>query len=139
MRNTTILVVEDEPRIVEIIERYLSLQGFGVKTAYNGKDALEILAQGAQVDLTVVDEKMPGMSGLSLIREIKKIRKDMPIIRLTGSISIAQLKRLSRKPDNSVLIKPIRLSELLSLVNKFLGRETERGSDPRKKNSSDRI
>jgi DNA-binding response OmpR family regulator len=62
-----ILVVDDEPAIVEILRRYLSAQGYQVSTAENGATMRRIMAEGA-VDLVLLDLGLPGEDGLALMR-----------------------------------------------------------------------
>ncbi|HEY7992655.1 MAG TPA: response regulator transcription factor [Candidatus Eremiobacteraceae bacterium] len=77
-----ILVVDDEPQIVEILEKYLTDEGFVVCSACDGAQAVE-LQQTELPDLIVLDLKMPGKHGFEAFREIRS-RSDVPIIMLTS-------------------------------------------------------
>ncbi|MFC1480336.1 response regulator [Candidatus Omnitrophota bacterium] len=116
----SILVVDDEPRIVEILNRFLCLRGYEVKKAYNGHEGLNILKKSKQIDLVILDEKMPGMSGEVFFEEIKKHGMDIPVVLLTGSIGVEQLARQKRKLFKHILYKPVRLSKLVELINRIL-------------------
>jgi DNA-binding response OmpR family regulator len=77
-----ILVVDDEPQIVEIVERYLSDEGFRVSHAYDGAEAIKIVDEEPP-DLIVLDLKMPVVNGSEALREIRS-RSGVPIIMLTS-------------------------------------------------------
>jgi len=83
MANEKILVVDDEPAIVELCTRFLTKEGYIVKTASNGQEAMEIF-QKEPVDLLLTDIRMRGMSGLELIDSAKKYEPGVAIVVITG-------------------------------------------------------
>lgn len=78
----TILVVDDEPKIVKLLRDYLERAGFGVRVASNGKLAFS-LARIEKPDLIILDLGLPQMDGLDVTRELRKV-SNVPIIMLTG-------------------------------------------------------
>jgi len=82
MSGETILIVDDEPTIVEVVQLYLQREGFKVLTAADGATALSTV-RGQQLDLVVLDLMLPGMSGLDVTREIRS-GGALPIIMLTA-------------------------------------------------------
>src|SRR5512136_3388253 len=78
----TILVVDDEPKIVKLVQDYLERAGFGVRVAADGKTALS-LARLEKPDLIILDLGLPGLDGLDVTRELRKV-STIPIIMLTG-------------------------------------------------------
>ena len=80
--GTSILLVDDEPQIVEVLERYLTDEGFRVHKAYDGQTAVA-LASSEQPHLVLLDLKLPGMSGFEAFREIRAA-STVPIIMLTS-------------------------------------------------------
>jgi DNA-binding response OmpR family regulator len=78
----TILVVDDEPKIVKLVRDYLERAGFGVRVAANGKLALS-LSRSEKPDLIILDLGLPQMDGLDVTRELRKV-SNVPIIMLTG-------------------------------------------------------
>src|SRR5688572_12196883 len=82
MSGETILIVDDEPTIVEVVELYLRREGFEVQTAVDGLAALKAVQQ-QRPDLIVLDLMLPGMSGLELTRQIRASGA-LPIIMLTA-------------------------------------------------------
>ncbi len=89
-QRASILVVDDEPHSLFGIFEVLQEEGFHTITAENGKDALEKFKTNS-IDLVITDEKMPDLSGMDLLLEIKKINPNIPVILVTafGSVSMA--------------------------------------------------
>src|SRR2546428_11754130 len=83
----TILVVDDEPKIVQSARDYLQRAGFSVVSASDGTAALST-ARAAKPDLIVLDLKLPGMDGLDVARELRKTN-NVPIIMLTARVDEA--------------------------------------------------
>lgn len=81
--NEKILVVDDEPEILETISEFLTAEGFRVTTAASGEDALACIAADS-FPLMITDMKMPGLSGLDLLRKVKTQDEDTEVIVLTG-------------------------------------------------------
>jgi two-component system, response regulator, stage 0 sporulation protein F len=79
MKNTRILVVDDEENIRLLFREELEEEGYEVAVAVNGYDALEKLKE-SRFDLVVMDIKMPGMDGIQTLNEIKNANKDQPVI-----------------------------------------------------------
>jgi len=78
-----ILVIDDEPDIREILVRYLSTSGYDVVAAADGQEAL-VLAEVEDFALALVDFRMPGMSGLELLAELKRLDPEMPVVLITA-------------------------------------------------------
>jgi len=83
MPQEKVLVVDDEPTIVELCTRFLNKEGYMVKTASNGLQALQIF-QEEPFDLLLTDIRMRGMSGLELIDAAKKVDQGIAIVVITG-------------------------------------------------------
>ncbi|MBW1806543.1 MAG: response regulator [Deltaproteobacteria bacterium] len=119
----TILVVDDEPDVREYITAMLEDNGYLVKTANDGQQALDAMAQGLP-DLITLDVSMPEKSGVRLYRDMKESdeRKHVPIIMITGVDSTFEKFISSRKqvsaPDGYIQ-KPIDQTKLLELVKKL--------------------
>ncbi|HUM28307.1 MAG TPA: response regulator, partial [Anaerolineales bacterium] len=80
----TILIVDDEKRLVSLVQSYLMQEGYRVVTAYNGKEALPI-AQKEKPDLIILDIMMPEMNGYDFMRT-HRTEADTPIIMLTAKV-----------------------------------------------------
>ena len=110
----TILVVDDEPKIVQLVRDYLERAGFAVRSAGDGKTALS-LARTEKPDLLVLDLGLPGMDGLDVTRELRKT-STAPIIMLTArSEETDKLVGLELGADD-YLTKPFSPKELVARV-----------------------
>jgi DNA-binding response OmpR family regulator len=110
----TILVVDDEPKIVKLLRDYLERAGFGVRVASNGKLAFS-LARIEKPDLIILDLGLPQMDGLDVTRELRKV-SNVPIIMLTGrSEESDKLIGLELGADDYVT-KPFSPKELVARV-----------------------
>jgi DNA-binding response OmpR family regulator len=116
----TILIVDDEPKIVQFARDYLEHAGFSVLAAYNGSSALTI-ARSAKPDLVVLDLGLPDMDGLDVTRALRK-GADVPIIMLTArNEETDKLVGLELGADD-YMTKPFSPKELLARVRAVLRR-----------------
>ena len=110
----TILVVDDEPKIVKLVRDYLERAGFGVCVAADGKSALS-LARTQKPDLVILDLGLPQMDGLDVTRELRKV-SNVPVIMLTGrSEESDKLIGLELGADDYIT-KPFSPKELVARV-----------------------
>jgi DNA-binding response OmpR family regulator len=123
----TILVVDDEPKIVALARDYLEHAGFGVLTAVDGSSALEQVRR-RHPDLVVLDLGLPGLDGLDVTREIRK-GSTLPIVMLTArDDELDKLLGLELGADD-YLTKPFSPRELVARVKAVL-RRTEAAAAP---------
>jgi DNA-binding response OmpR family regulator len=127
MSGETILIVDDEPTIVEVVQLYLQREGFKVLTAADGATALNTV-RGQQLDLVVLDLMLPGMSGLDVTREIRSAGA-LPIIMLTArGEETDRVVGLELGADDYVT-KPFSPRELVARVKAVL-RRTQPATQP---------
>lgn len=120
MSDLSILVVEDEPSIAEVVGLYLQRAGYQVQTASDGKIAMTILEKGIP-DLVVLDLMLPEIDGLSLTRWLRD-RSNVPIIMLTARREeIDRIAGLEMGADDYV-VKPFSPQELVSRVRAVMRR-----------------
>ena len=115
-----ILVVDDEPQITRVLKTTLSSQGYGIRTASDGEEALQAMSEWPP-DLIVTDLRMPNMDGLELCREVRKTSR-VPIIVLSvkGEDSI-KVQALDAGADDYVT-KPFSMTELTARIRAALRR-----------------
>ena len=120
----TILVIEDEERILQFLRRGLSYEGYRVETAVNGTDGMQI-AQEQSPDLIVLDwmlpELEPGLDGLEVCRRLRAT-SDVPILMLTAKDSVADRVQGLDAGADDYLVKPFALNELLARVRALIRR-----------------
>jgi len=110
----TILIVDDEPKIVKLVRDYLERAGYGVRVATDGKSALS-LARLEKPDMVILDLGLPQMDGLDVTRELRKV-SNVPVIMLTGrSEESDKLIGLELGADD-YMIKPFSPKELVARV-----------------------
>ncbi len=116
----TILVVDDETRLVTLVENYLSQAGYRVVTAYNGKDALAV-AKREKPDLVILDVMMPVMDGYEFMR-LHRAEYDTPIIMLTARVEDDEKVIGLELGADDYVTKPFRPRELVARVRSVLRR-----------------
>ena len=117
-----ILVVDDEKVIREILAEFLTLEGFSVHTVEDGEKALTELRL-RPYDLLITDLKMPGVDGLTVIREAKRYKADLPVIIITGYSTEASAIEAVNLGVTGYLTKPFRVPQVLNAAAKALGEE----------------
>ena len=118
-----ILVVDDEPDIVKILEILLAKSGFEGVSAIGGEKALEILHSGVNVDLAILDVKMPGIKGIDVLKAMKSMNREWPVIILSGSIDMKKHELETKDVGFQHVVyitKPVDLDMLLDAVRKAL-------------------
>jgi excisionase family DNA binding protein len=115
-----ILVVDDEESVRELLARTLTAADYDVDTAGDGHSALERL-RSAPYDLLITDLRMPGMDGLSVIREARRHAPDLPVVIITGQSTEASAIEAINLGVSGYLTKPFRLPRILSAAARALG------------------
>jgi DNA-binding response OmpR family regulator len=116
----TILVVDDDPSVLQCLASILERFNYGVIRAETAKAALKVAAEGIAFDLAIVDIQLPGMNGLELVRALKHARPALPVIMLTGNGSLETYCAASTLGVDKYVLKPIRARELGQLVAEML-------------------
>lgn len=111
----TILVVDDEPKIVELLQIYLQMQGYNVIGACNGRKAYEIWESGEKIHLILADIMMPEMDGYRLVEKIRK-KSRVPILYMTAKTDTSdKIKGLAMGTDDYI-VKPFEPMEVVARV-----------------------
>lgn len=114
-----IIVIDDVQTIGELLVRFLSKNNYEVITFSTGKDALEYLKKN-QVDLVLTDMYMPEMDGIAVIKSIKNIRHDLPIILMSSYIDQDVLDELNTAGIFDYVKKPFDLVVLEQLIARMV-------------------
>jgi PAS domain S-box-containing protein len=121
-----ILFVDDERVLLFVGATNLAQNGYKVTSMSDGETALHALRQSPRsYDAVLTDLSMPGMSGLQLAVEIRKIRSDIPVILTSGYINAHERHRASRLGIRTILVKPVNTKELLGALADLFEKRAE--------------
>src|SRR5260370_21251675 len=121
MLDRWLLVADDDPGLRERLARTMTREGYRVLLASDGRAALERL-QGGGIDVIVTDLKMPGLTGLELLRAAKAIAPDLDVILLTAFGTVEEAVKAMKDGAYDFLTKPFRREQLIKLIDKALER-----------------
>lgn len=119
IKNSKILIVDDEPRLCDSLKTLLCTQNYEVKTCSSGNEALTFLTQN-EFDLVLLDIFMEGMDGFHVIENIINQKIDTPVIIMTGNASTESAVKALRMGANDYFKKPFEAKELFSSVKNTL-------------------
>jgi diguanylate cyclase (GGDEF)-like protein/PAS domain S-box-containing protein len=119
--NSVILVVDDQPKNIELIEAFLVPRGYEIVKAASGEEALEKLDNG-RIDLVLLDVMMPRVSGLEVLRKIRSVEKTrlLPVIMITALNGIEDRIQALEAGCDDFISKPFNKQELLVRVESLL-------------------
>ncbi|MBI5178538.1 MAG: response regulator [Nitrospinae bacterium] len=119
----TVLLVEDDPLLITVLESQLIGVGLRVETAHNGIEAMSRIA-GRQPDVIITDLMMPVMDGLALIEAVRKNAawRDIPIVAISASVQ--GMGKAVELGANQILQKPFEAEDLHDMVAKLLNAKT---------------
>jgi two-component system response regulator PilR (NtrC family) len=120
-RNGSILVIDDEEIMREILETLLTREGYDVRLASTGAEGIE-LARSASFDAVVVDVMMPGMDGLSTLAELKKLDDDLPVVMITAFASVETAISAMKSGAFDYITKPFKNDEVLVVLRNAVER-----------------
>ena len=112
-----ILIVDDEPRILLLMQSLLKTNGYEVVTANDGESAIA-LVRGGGIDITVTDLRMQPMDGMTLFRELHKIAPDMPVVLLTAYASVETAIEAMKLGIFDYITKPFKVDDMVSCLKR---------------------
>ncbi len=115
----TILIVDDEKNYLVVLEALLGSEGYEIVTTDNARGAVRSVRE-SDLDLVITDMKMPGMSGMELLEECKKIRPELPVIMMTAYGTIEMAVEAMKKKAYDYITKPFNNEELKLIIKKAL-------------------
>jgi PAS domain S-box-containing protein len=118
--NKKCLLVDDNKDILLYLNRVLVDTGINIITCRSGAEALDIIKKTPDIDVVLLDMQMPEMNGIEATREIRNIRRDIPIIAQTAFIFEDDKDIILEAGCDACLIKPIRKDHLLTVMSSFL-------------------
>ncbi len=120
MNQGTVLVVEDDPALREVISETLQLAKYHVETAQNGKEALQRLEENNEIALLISDIQMQPIDGHELLKLTKLRSPELPVILMTAYGTIEKAVQAMHEGANDYLVKPFEADTLLDLTARFI-------------------
>ncbi|OFY59393.1 MAG: hypothetical protein A2Y87_09460 [Bacteroidetes bacterium RBG_13_46_8] len=115
-----ILIVEDDPTSSLLYSNFLESKGFKVLSVTDGKEAIDAVITNPEIRVILMDIRLPELDGVSTMKEIKKMRKDIPIIAQTAYAMVDDKARLLKAGFDSYLSKPVKPDALYDALLAFL-------------------
>ncbi len=117
-----VLIVDDEMIMRDSLKEWLELDGFSVRTAESGVQALEMVAE-KRPDVAVVDIKMPGMDGITLLRKIKELDGSIPVVMITAHATVENAVQSMKDGAYDYIMKPFPPEKLSNVLRKVVEHE----------------
>jgi CheY-like chemotaxis protein len=121
-----ILIVDDEPQVAEVLARSLNRQGHRTTVVHSGQEALTRLAT-LTPDAMFLDVSMPGMNGLDVMAEVKRLRPTLAVVVITGHATEDEMERVKALGAVDVIQKPSALVNYHRAIERL---HTQRGAVP---------
>lgn len=116
VRMKTILLIDDEPEVLEYLSEILRRHRYALSPMQDGPSALNLIRQGAFIDLVITNYRMPGMDGLQFVRQLRQVLPVVPVLMLTGDGCLESYCLASSLGVSTYVTKPIRAKELGRVV-----------------------
>ncbi len=125
----SVLIVDDDPQVVGVMREYFEQEyankGFTIRTASNGSAALEAI-RANRPTLLLLDVEMPGRSGIEVLKEIRALDPDLPIIMITGNETLSVAGQIMSSGATAFLPKPVTFAYLDHIVGSILTKRSGR-------------
>ncbi len=113
-----IMIVDDEPAVAEVLAKSLGRQGHRTTTAHSGAEALQLLRAQAP-DALFLDISMPGMNGLDVMAEVKRLRPSLAVVVITGHATPEEIEDVKRLGAVDVIQKPSALTHYHKAIERL--------------------
>jgi len=121
VKNTTVLLVEDEQSLRVLLNKLMNQLGYEVSIAKDGLEALELYEKTGPVSLLITDIMMPGLNGLELGEKLRHNQPDLPILFISGYLNNETCNDINKFGDNVYsLRKPFTLRALSAMIEEIL-------------------
>lgn len=129
-KMSKILIIDDDTFICEILKKQLDSNGYQVETAFSGKSGMEAI-KGSKFDLVLCDFRLPDTDGLEVLQKIKALSPATVVIIITAYADVRQAVKLMKMGAEDYITKPLQQEEILALIRKKLGAESEKEVKPK--------
>ncbi len=114
-----VLIVDDEPKICQFLDVFLRREGYRPDSVCRAADAIEKVKTG-NYDIVITDLKMPGMDGFELVEKLKAIRRDLPVVMITGYATVETAVQALRHGVDDYITKPFNIDEMRKVLDRLL-------------------
>ncbi len=119
LSSIKILVAEDEDSSYRVIDKIFSEHEITITRAVNGKEAVDIVSSNPNIQLVLMDIKMPVMNGIQATKEIKRLRPELPVI-ATSAFAMPGDKQIFKEAGcEDYISKPVKADQLIGLIKKY--------------------
>jgi len=119
--KATVLIVDDESLVCDLLAHFLRAAGYRVLAASSGDEAIRIVKQGVRrLDLLLTDFLMPGMDGSECAAQVRQLFPEVAVLFMTGTPDLVALSPILQRPRSRLMVKPFRGRELLRVVKWLL-------------------
>ena len=118
-----IMIVDDEPQVAEVLARSLSRQGHNTTVVHSGQEAIDRLRTLAP-DAMFLDVSMPGMNGLDVMAEVKRLKPSLAVVVITGHATADEVERVKELGAVDVIQKPSALTHYHRAIERLRSRKT---------------
>ncbi len=132
MIKPKLLLVDDDKNTLEGLVKILTRDGFSVSGVFSGYEALSLLTR-KKFDIVITDMKLPGMGGLSLIHEVRKLEVPIAIVVITAYSSEKTAAEATKCGADHYLTKPVNIEELKSILERLWERQQLMAQNPIRK------
>ena len=118
-KMATILIVEDEPKMLRLLELNLADAGYATRAASTAENGLKVLASD-RIDLVLSDVKLPGMNGLEFLQAVKRANAAVPVVMMTAYGTVESAVEAMKDGASDYVLKPFSIEEIKLIVRKEL-------------------
>jgi DNA-binding NtrC family response regulator len=125
MSIANVLLVDDEVSFVETFSERLELRDFEISKAFSGEEALEVLDENKNIEVVILDVKMPGMDGIETLVEIKKKNPLVEVMMLSGHADVASAIDGMKQGAFDYLLKPVDMDQIITKVTEAVAKKRQ--------------
>jgi len=125
MSIANVLLVDDEVEFVETFSERLTMRDLKISKAFNGEEALQVLAKTHDLEVVILDVKMPGMDGIETLAEIKKKFPLVEVIMLSGHSTVESAIEGMKKGAFDYLMKPCEMDQIIAKVSEAAAKKRQ--------------
>jgi DNA-binding NtrC family response regulator len=125
MSIANVLLVDDEVSFVETFSERLELRDFEISKAFSGEEALEVLDENKNIEVVILDVKMPGMDGIETLVEIKRKNPLVEVMMLSGHADVASAIDGMKQGAFDYLMKPVDMDQIITKVTEAVAKKRQ--------------